>query len=98
MNEKGQNLSFLGRIETRYRTKQGWYWYHLTEPKWYRYQDKVVSVPRKSGTGTTHQNRVGIGTDPSCTNTIASYSLIFCILTFLSSNSHIEGIGTLIND
>ena len=25
--------------------EQGWYRYHLTKAKWYRYQGKVVSVP-----------------------------------------------------
>ena len=25
--------------------EQGWYWYHLIEAKWYRYQGKVVPVP-----------------------------------------------------
>ena len=67
MNEKGQNLPFLGRITTRYRYQTGVAPVPLD-------RTKMVPVPRQSGTGTTHQNRVGTGTDPSCTGTIASYS------------------------
>ena len=73
---KGQNLPFLGRVAT-----------------WHRYQTRVVPVPldktkmvpvpRQSGTGTTHQNRVGTGTNPSGINTTASSSpefLYLCIV------------------
>ena len=86
--KKKQNLSFLGRIVTRYRYQTGvvpvpnrggtgttW-----EEPKWYRYHDKVVSVP------TTHQNRIGTDTDPSGAGTTASCSPDFGILTLLSPN------------
>ena len=52
-------------------TKQGWYRYHL-------YRGKMVSVPRHSGTGIAHQNRVGTDTDPSGTGTTASCSVAFC--------------------
>ena len=88
-------LPFLGNFVK-------WYRYHLTVAKWYRYQGKVVlvpltrtkvvSVPRQSGTGTNFQNMIGTGT------TLLPATLIFGILTLLSSNSNTEGIGTLIND
>ena len=42
---------------------------------------KMVPVPRQSGTGTTHQNMVGTGTDPSGTNTIASFNPIFLVFS-----------------
>ena len=53
-----QNLPFLGN-----------------SAKWYRYHNRVVSVPpmqRPIGTGTTHQNMIGTGTNPSGTGTTAS--------------------------
>ena len=59
---------------------------------------KVVLVPRQSGTGTNFQNMIGTGTNLSGTGTIASGSPDFCIRALLSSNSHIEGIGTLRNE
>ena len=62
------------------------------------YRGQMVPVPRQSGTGTTHQNTFGTGTDPSGTGTIDSYSLDFDSLTLLSSNSRTEGLGTLINE
>ena len=62
------------------------------------YSDQIVPVPKKSGTGTTHQNGFGTGTYASGTGTTASYCPDFGIHASLSSNSHTEGIGTLIND
>ena len=66
---------------------------------------KVVLVPRQSGTGTNFQNMIGTGTNPSGTSTnpsgtstTASDNPDFCIHALLSSNSHTEGIGTLINE
>ena len=59
---------------------------------------KVVSVLRQSGTGTNFQNMIGTGTNPSGTGTTASDNPDFCIRALLSSNSHTEGIGTLINE
>ena len=46
---------------------------------------------------TTHQKGVGTDTEPCGTGTNASNSPDIGILTLLSSNSHTEGIGTLIN-
>ena len=57
--------------------KQGWYRYPYTEPKWYRYQEKVVLVPSQSGTGTHLQNMVGTGTDQSGTVPMLLAALIF---------------------
>ena len=59
---------------------------------------KVVPIPRQSGTGTNFQNMIGIDTNPSGTGTTAFGSPDFCICALLSSNSHTEGIGTLINE
>ena len=74
---------------------------------WYGYQGKVVPVPltrtkvvpvlRKCGNGTNIQNRVGISTNQNGIGTTASYCPYFGIHALLSSNSHTEGIGTLIN-
>ena len=47
------------------------------EAKWYRYhlcRGKMVPVPTLVGTSTTHQNKVGTGTDPSGTDTTAPCS------------------------
>ena len=66
---------------------------------------KVVPIQRQSGTSTNFLNMIGIGTNPSGTGTnpsgtgtIASCCPDFGIHALLSSNSHTEGIGTLIND
>ena len=59
---------------------------------------KVVPVPRQSGTSTNFQNMIGTSTNPSGTCTTASCCHDFGIHALLSSNSHTEGIGTLIND
>ena len=59
---------------------------------------RLIPVPNRGGTGTTHQNRVGIGTGPSGTGTLLPTTLISCILTLLSPNSYTDGIRTLIND
>ena len=59
---------------------------------WYRYQTGVVPIPpmqkqngtgtNQSGTATTHQNKVGTGTDtgPSGIGTTAPYSPDFYII------------------
>ena len=59
-----------------------------TEPKWYQYQDKVVSVPL---------TRTGLVPVPIQVVLVPLFptALIFGILTLLSSNSHTEGIGTI---
>ena len=59
---------------------------------------KVVPIPRQSGTGTNFQNMIGTDTNTSGTGTTAFGSPDFCICALLSSNSHTEGIGTLINE
>ena len=61
------------------------------EPKWYRYHDKVVPVPlTRTGLVLVPIQEVLVPLLPT--------TLIFGILTLLSSNSNTEGIGTLIND
>ena len=63
------------------------------------WQNRVlVPIPNRGGTGTTHQNWVSTGTDPSGTGTNASNSLDICVLALLSPNSYTDDIGTLIND
>ena len=37
----------------------------------------LVSVPNRGGTGTTHQNRIGTGTNQSGTGTTSPYNLDF---------------------
>ena len=64
--------------------EQGWYRYHLTEAKWYRYQGKVVPVPL------TITLLVPVPLLPATLN--------LSMLTLLSSNLNTEGIETLIND
>ena len=61
------------------------------KPKWYQYHDKVVSVPL---------TRTGLVPVPVKVVLVLLLptTLIFGILTLLSSNLNIEGIGTLIND
>ena len=59
---------------------------------------KVVLVRRQSDIGTNFKNMIGTGTNLSGTSTIASYCPDFGIHALLSSNSHTEGIVTLIND
>ena len=84
MSERRRNFPFLGKVAT-----------------WYQYQTGVVPVPlgqRQSGTGTTHQNRVGIGTDSSGTSTNASSNLDICVLALLSPNSYTDDIENLIKD
>ena len=58
----------------------------------------TVPVPRQCCNDTNIQNKVGTGTNQSGTGTIASCCPDFGIYALLSSNSHTEGIGTLIND
>ena len=71
--------------------EQGWYRYHLTEAKWYRYQGKVVAILlTRTGLVPVPIQVVPVPLIPA--------ALIFYSLTFLSPNSHIKGIGTLIND
>ena len=74
-----------------YRYQSKWYWYHSLEPKWYRYQDNVVPVP------TCRTRLVSVLTQMVPVPLLPT-ALIFCILTLLSSNSHTESIGTLLND
>ena len=64
---------------------------HDTEPKWYRYHDKVVLVPLTI----TGLVPVPIQVVPI---PLLLATLIFGILTLLSSNSYTDGIETLIND
>ena len=61
------------------------------KPKRYRYHDKVVPVPL---------TRTGLVPVPiqGILIPLLSATLIFGILTLLSSNSYSDGIGTLIND
>ena len=61
------------------------------EPKWYRYQDKVVPVPL---------TRIRLVPIPiqGVPVPLLPTTLIFGILTLLSSNSYPNSIGTLIND
>ena len=61
------------------------------EPKWYRYHDKVVPVPL---------TRTGLVPVPVQVVPVPLLltTLIFGILTLLSSNLNTEGIGTVIND
>ena len=64
---------------------------HDTKPKWYRYHDKVVPVPlTRTGLVPVPIQVVSVPLLPT--------TLIFCILTLLSSNSYTDGIETLIND
>ena len=61
------------------------------EPKWYRYHDKVVPVPLTiTGLVLVPVQVVLVPLLP--------IALIFGILTLLSSNLNIEGIGTIINE
>ena len=71
--------------------EQGWYRYHLTEDKWYRYQGKVVLVPLTR----TLLVPVPIQVVPV---PLLPVTLNFSMLTLLSSNLNTEGIGTLLND
>ena len=89
--KNGKICHFWAESRLSIGTKQGWYRYHLCITK-------MIPVPRQSGTGTTHQNRIGTITDPSGTGTTASCNLDFGILTLLSSISNTEGIGTQLND
>ena len=61
------------------------------EPKWYRYQDKVVPVPL------TRIGLVPVSIQVVLVPLLPA-TLIFGILTLLSPNSYSDGIGTLIND
>ena len=71
-------------------TKQGWYRYHLCSGKMVPIPNKVVPVPlTKIGFVLILIQVVSIP--------LLLATLIFGILTLLSSNSHTEGIRTLIN-
>ena len=71
--------------------EQGWYRYHLTEDKWYRYQGKVVSVPL------TRTLLVPVLIQVVLVPLLPA-TLNFSMLTLLSSDLNTEGVGTLIND
>ena len=76
---------------------------------WYRYQTGVVPVPlmqnkngigtmKKCGTGTTHQDMIGTGTNPSGIGTTTPYNPDFLYSYIVNSNSKTEGVRTLVND
>ena len=92
MNEKGKNLPFLGSLA-----------------KWYQNRNRGgtgTTLHRPNGTGTKakwyryHSLRIGLVPVPIQVVLVPLIptALICGILTWLRSNSHTEGIGTLINE
>ena len=75
MNEKWQNLPFLGSPAKWYRYQGKVVPIPLTRTKVASVpltRTKVVPVPRQSDTGTNFQNMIGTATNPSGTGTNAS--------------------------
>ena len=56
---------------------------------------RLVPVPNRGGTSTTHQNMNGTSTDAV---PLFLTALVSCIFTLLSPNSYTDSIGTLINE
>ena len=42
--QRGQNQQFWAKPRGGTGTKTGWYWYHLTEPIWYRYRYPRIKI------------------------------------------------------
>ena len=61
-------------------------------------QKSIGTGTDTSSIGTTQQNQIGTGTEQSGTGTTVSKMPRLCSFAYLSLNSCIDSIGTLLND